>query len=174
MTMHSAPQASNPTTLAAPARAESGASSRYTPDPTMPLTPMATQSSSVSRRSGVGAGAPAASAPLLPGEVIEVLRDRQLGGQVHVLEPQVVALALALRLLADAEQLPGDADVLAHPGQVESHLVQVPGRRVTPSEVHPAHRQVALVFLERAPLRLVANKDLHGDEWRSAPPGAAR
>src|SRR6185369_12003094 len=162
MAMHSAPQANNPTTLAAPARAASGASSRYTPDPTMPLTPMATQSSSVSRR----------STPLLAGEVIEVLRDRQLGGQVHVLELEVVPLAGGV--LADPEQLPGDPDVLAHPGQVEAHFVEVPAGRVAPAEERPAHGQVALVLLERPSLRLVADEELHGDAGRVAPLGAGR
>src|SRR5205814_5282363 len=93
MATHSAPHANSPTTLAAPARAASGASNRYTPEPTMPLTPMATQSSSVSRRAGEPS-APATSTPLPAGEVIEVLRDRHLGLEVHVLEPEVVALAL--------------------------------------------------------------------------------
>src|SRR5262249_45430031 len=89
-----------------------------------------------------------------------------------VLELEVVALAGDV--VADAQQLPGDADVLAHPRQVEPHLVEVPGRRVAPAEEGPAHRQVPLVFLERTTLRLVADEALHGDAGRIAPLGAAR
>src|ERR1043165_6232343 len=134
----------------------------------MPLTPMATQSSSVSFRAGVPGGA--APIALLAGEVIEVLRDGHLGRQVQVLELQVVPLAV--RLVPDAEQLAGDPEVLGEAGQVEAHLVEVAGRRVAPVEEGAADGEIALVLLERAALRLVADEELHGHARRIAPLGA--